>query len=95
MEGNDDASDLREEDTTLACMTKDDVMSMKSTTLGDVEQFYKAYALVHGFGIRMDALLKKKHGHPIAWQMVCSAQGNRELKYIEQPKWQYEHRLLT
>ena len=66
MDGNVGPSNTRVDDEAILNMTKDDVMSMHFATLGDAEQFYKAYARVHGFGIRMDALLKNKHGQPTA-----------------------------
>ena len=62
MEGSVSFKNLAEYDEAIIYMTKDDVMPMHFATFGDAEQFYKAYARVHGFGIRMDALIKNKHG---------------------------------
>ena len=95
MEGNGGPSNLRVDDEAILNMTKDDVMSMHFVTLLDAEQFYRVYACVHGFGIRMDTLLKNKHGQPTARWMAYSAQGSRDLKYIEQLEQKYKHRALT
>ena len=64
---------LVEDEEAMVSMTKDDVMSMQFATLGDTEHFYKAYTRVKGFGIRLNALIKNKHGEPTTRRMVYSA----------------------
>ena len=86
---------MREDDESIIHMTKEDAMSMYFVTLGDAEKFYKDYTHVHGFGIRMDRILKNRHGQLTAQLMVCSAEGSTNVKHIDQPERQREHRPLT
>ena len=86
---------LVEDEEALVSMTKDDVLSMQFATLSDAEHFYKAYVRVKGFGMRLDTLIKNKHGEPTTRRMVCSAQGSRDLKHIEIGERQREHKSLT
>ncbi len=93
--GIDGSTNPLQDDEIIGNLTRDSVLSMQFDTLGDAERFYLAYARCHGFGIRMDALLKNKHGEPTARRMVCSAQGRRDEKHIEKSARMREHKSLT
>ena len=83
------------EEQQLLGITKDSMMSLTFESLDEAQQFYKKYARVNGFGIRMDDIYKNRHGEALSRRMVCSAEGKRDEKHIENPMRQREHRSLT
>ena len=54
-------------------VTNETILQMEFETLQDAEKFYKEYAHVKGFGMRLNDIYQNKDGEPQARRMVYSA----------------------
>ncbi|KAL4383302.1 hypothetical protein GQ457_15G015820 [Hibiscus cannabinus] len=65
---------------------ENDMDMLKWKSIEDCIEFYKIYAKVKGFGVRMGQLVKsRKDGHLVSKKMLCRKEGHREERWINLP----------
>ena len=69
------SADTNTEEELLVHLTKEAVMGMEFATLEDVENFYRKYACVRGFGVQLDDIYKNRHGEAQSRKIFCSCEG--------------------
>ncbi|RVW29113.1 Protein FAR1-related sequence 5 [Vitis vinifera] len=73
----------------------EEVYKFEFDCIDEAETFYNMLARVAGFSIRKDDLKQDKNGDIISRKWVCSREGQRATKFIENDKRQREPRSLT
>ena len=81
--------------TKLTSLQPGDVIGKEFAAVQDAEAFYKNYALFVGFSIRKDEMRRDRHGMITIRRWVCSKQGYREQKWIDNPDKKREPRGQT
>ncbi|RVW92888.1 Protein FAR1-related sequence 5 [Vitis vinifera] len=79
----------------LKGISDEEVYKLQFDRIDEAETFYNMLARVAGFSIRKDDLKRDKNGDIISRKWVCSREGQRATKFIENDKRQREPRSLT
>ncbi|WJZ92484.1 hypothetical protein VitviT2T_011474 [Vitis vinifera] len=79
----------------LKGISDEEVYKLQFDCIDEAETFYNVLAKVAGFSIRKDDLKQDKNGDIISRKWVCSREGQRVTKFIENDKRQHEPRSLT
>ncbi|RYR34701.1 hypothetical protein Ahy_A10g049695 [Arachis hypogaea] len=84
----------RPQDKRIALLSREDIMQLQFTDEEVVYRFYKTYAMMHGFTVRLDEVRRDSDGCVIVRQIVCNRAGSRkeEVKKDERIR---DHRSLT
>ncbi|XP_034710461.1 protein FAR1-RELATED SEQUENCE 5-like [Vitis riparia] len=83
------------EEKVLKGISVEEVCKMKFACIDKAETFYNMLAKLTGFSIRKDDLKRDKNGDIISRKWVCSKEGHRATKFIENDNRQREPRSLT
>ncbi|XP_034694589.1 protein FAR1-RELATED SEQUENCE 5-like [Vitis riparia] len=83
------------EEKVLKGISVEEVCKMKFACIDEAETFYNMLAKLTGFSIRKDDLKRDKNGDIISRKWVCSKEGHRATKFIENDNRQREPRSLT
>ena len=73
----------------------EEVYKLQFNCIDEAETFYNMFAKVTGFSIRKEDLKRDKNGVIISRKWVCSREGHRATKFIQNDKRQREPRSLT
>ena len=73
----------------------EEVYKLQFDCIDETETFYNMLAKVTGFSIRKDDLKRDKNEDIISRKWVCSREGHRATKFIENDKRRCEPRSLT
>ncbi|RVW32320.1 Protein FAR1-related sequence 5 [Vitis vinifera] len=79
----------------LKGISDEEVYKLQFDCIDEAETFYNMLAKVAGFSIRKDDLKRDKNGDIISRKWVCSREGQRATKFIENDKRQREPRSLS
>ena len=82
-------------DQMICNLTKQDIMGMEFDSEVDAQSFYRKYALVMGFSVRLGDHGRNKNNEMIWRKYVCNSEGHRAVKYIENNDRIREHRAVT
>ncbi|KAL6347575.1 hypothetical protein AAG906_026101 [Vitis piasezkii] len=83
------------EEKVLKGISVEEVCKMQFACIDEAETFYNMLAKLTGFSIRKDDLKQDKNGDIISRKWVCSKEGHRATKFIENDNRQREPRSLT
>ncbi|XP_034707036.1 protein FAR1-RELATED SEQUENCE 5-like [Vitis riparia] len=83
------------EEKVLKGISVEEVCKMQFACIDEAETFYNMLAKLTGFSIRKDDLKRDKNGDIISQKWVCSKEGHRATKFIENDNRQREPRSLT
>ncbi|RVW18027.1 Protein FAR1-related sequence 5 [Vitis vinifera] len=75
----------------LKGISDEEVYKLQFDRIDEAETFYNMLARVAGFSIRKDDLKRDKNGDIISRKWVCSREGQRATKFIENDKRQRDH----
>nr|CAN62918.1 hypothetical protein VITISV_029735 [Vitis vinifera] len=82
-------------DKVLKGISDEEVYKLQFDCIDEAKSFYNMLAKVAGFSIRKDDLKRDKNGDIISRKWVCSREGHRATKFIENDKRQREPRSLS
>ncbi|MED6110444.1 hypothetical protein PIB30_042966 [Stylosanthes scabra] len=69
----------------IAKLSREDIMQLEFTEEDAVHRFYKTYAMIHGFDVRLDEVRCDNDGCIIMRQIVCNrGQGRKKLKRMKE-----------
>ncbi|RYQ85064.1 hypothetical protein Ahy_B10g104565 [Arachis hypogaea] len=89
-----EADEDRPQDKRIAELSREDIMQLQFTDEEAVYRFYKTYAMMHSFTMRLDEVRHDSDGCIIMRQIVCNRAGSRK-EEVEKDERIQEHRPLT
>ncbi|XLT08788.1 hypothetical protein HN51_054581, partial [Arachis hypogaea] len=84
----------RPQDKRIAELSREDIMQLQFTDEEAVYRFYKTYAMMHGFAMRLDEVRRDSDGCVIMRQIACNRVGSRK-EDVEKDERIRDHRPLT
>ncbi|XLT62321.1 hypothetical protein HN873_018845, partial [Arachis hypogaea] len=89
-----EADEDRPQDKRIAELSREDIMQLQFTDEEAVYRFYKTYAMMHSFAVRLDEVRHDSDGSIIMRQIVCNRAGIRN-EEVEKDERIRDHRPLT
>ncbi|RYR29725.1 hypothetical protein Ahy_B01g054206 [Arachis hypogaea] len=84
----------RPQDKRIAELSREDIMQLQFTDEEAVYRFYKTYAMMHSFAVRLDEVRPDSDGCVIMRQIVCNWASSR-MEEVEKDERIRDHRPLT
>ncbi|XLS44500.1 hypothetical protein HN51_001365 [Arachis hypogaea] len=72
LDDDSEADEDRPQDKRIAELSREDIMQLQFTDEEAVYRFYKTYAMMHGFAVRLDEVRRDSDGCVIMRQIVCN-----------------------
>ncbi|XLT12884.1 hypothetical protein HN51_058574 [Arachis hypogaea] len=94
LDDDSEADEDRPQDKRIAELSQEDIMQLQFTDEEAVYRFYKTYAMMHGFAVRLDEVRRDNDGSVIMRQIVCNRAGSRK-EEVEKDERIRDHRPLT
>ncbi|RYR28919.1 hypothetical protein Ahy_B01g053140 [Arachis hypogaea] len=94
LDDDSEADEDRPQDKRTAELSREDIMQLQFTDEEAVYRFYKTYAMIHGFAVRLDEVRRDSDGSVIMRQIVCNRAGSRK-EVVKKDERIRDHRPLT
>ncbi|XLT39469.1 hypothetical protein HN873_070761 [Arachis hypogaea] len=94
LDDDSEADEDRPQDKRISELSQEDIMQLQFTDEEAVYRFYKTYAMMHGFAVRLDEVRCDSDGSIIMRQIVCNRAGSRK-EEVEKDERIRDHRPLT
>ncbi|XP_020970171.1 protein FAR1-RELATED SEQUENCE 5-like [Arachis ipaensis] len=94
LDDDSEADEDRPQDKRIAKLSQEYIMQLQFTDEEAVYRFYKTYAMMHGFAVRLDEVRRDSDGSVIMRQIVCNRAGSRK-EEVEKDERIRDHRPLT
>ncbi|XP_057723774.1 protein FAR1-RELATED SEQUENCE 5-like [Arachis stenosperma] len=94
LDDDSEADEDRPQDKRIGELSRENIMQLKFTDEEAVYRFYKTYAIMHGFTVRLDEVRRDSDGCVIMRQIVCNRAGSRK-EEVEKDERIRDHRPLT
>ncbi|XP_057723933.1 protein FAR1-RELATED SEQUENCE 5-like [Arachis stenosperma] len=94
LDDNSEADKDRPQDKRIAELSREDIMQLQFTDEEAVYRFYKTYAMMHDFTVRLDEVRRDSDGCIIMCQIICNRVGSRR-EEVEKDERIWDHRPLT
>ncbi|XLR07847.1 hypothetical protein S83_035785 [Arachis hypogaea] len=94
LDDDSEADEDRPQDKRIAELSREDIMQLQFTDEEAVYRFYKTYAMIHGFAVRLDEVKRDSDGSVIMRQIVCNRAGSRK-EMVKKDERIRDHRPLT
>ncbi|RYR29123.1 hypothetical protein Ahy_B01g053435 [Arachis hypogaea] len=72
----------RPQDKRIADLSREEIMQLHFTDEEAVYRFYKTYAMMHGFAVRLDEVRRDSDGCVIMRQIICNRAGSRKEEVV-------------